>query len=148
MWLVQEARKETSYQPFSFFFKSYTISLLGPCANVKKFAAMLPGRSGGGQEVSTRSLSFQSVQSTIAEAGDLDSFIFQPQGAPQKTHVPITVHWSDMNISIFGIYGSCYLLLADTLLYPSELLTTRLQSDTVRTQEHLVLAPFNAILSS
>jgi hypothetical protein len=72
------------------------------------------------------------LPSSLSEEPLNQIFLQQPQGVSQKTHIPITVHWTDMNLSLFGIYGTAYLLLADTLLFPIELMTTRLQADTVK----------------
>ena len=44
---------------------------------------------------------------------------------------PKKIKWNDLDTSSYSLYGAAYILLTNTLLYPSELLRTRLQADKV-----------------
>lgn len=51
---------------------------------------------------------------------------------PDGTNTKTSIDWDDMDLYKFGMFGSLYILATDLLLYPSDLITTRLQYDSVR----------------
>ena len=40
--------------------------------------------------------------------------------------------WKDLDLRLFPLYATAYIVATDFLLYPADLLTTRLQNDKVR----------------
>lgn len=63
------------------------------------------------------------------------------------TTTSIYINWNDLNINKFGLYGTIYLLAADSLLYPIDLFTTRLQADKVRSIFHCRVCPLLTFVS-
>lgn len=44
---------------------------------------------------------------------------------------PRIITWNELDGLSFSVYGTLYILITDLLLYPADLITTRLQADKV-----------------
>lgn len=53
----------------------------------------------------------------------------------ESTIYPHSITWNEMNLFQFTLYGLVYITCTDFLLYPADLLTTRLQADKFNTQK-------------
>lgn len=53
--------------------------------------------------------------------------------------IPRTIKWNELDGVSYSIYGSLYILITDFILYPADLITTRLQADKVKSI-HLCLS--------
>ena len=57
----------------------------------------------------------------------------------KKDVTPKKIQWNDLDASAYSTYGAAYILLTSTLLYPSELLRTRLQADKFTNHKKIVV---------
>lgn len=52
-------------------------------------------------------------------------------GQEENLDLPHIITWKELDGVSYGIYGVAYILLTDILLYPADVVTTRLQADKV-----------------
>lgn len=62
---------------------------------------------------------------------DSDRADIDAMGRAEVEDPPRSLTWNDMEKSTFLLHNTLYVLAVDLILYPSDLLTTRLQADRV-----------------
>ncbi|KAI9136695.1 mitochondrial carrier domain-containing protein [Paraphysoderma sedebokerense] len=67
--------------------------------------------------------------STISVASE--NFLQNISTSDRSTQKPSSIRWEELNTTAYAIYGSLFIFTVDTLLYPLEVVKTRMQADRV-----------------